>query len=96
MTADVQNITQREDRRDDSAMCYTPAVGISNVSEHHEKTCGRNGCTISAAPVVKHGLSAHYILGLRVLLRLCKDVHTSTRKQTPITCRHIKQLVKCY
>lgn len=50
MTADVQNITQRGDcaciSRDDSDMCYPPAVGISNVSERHEKNPRRNGCIL--------------------------------------------------
>lgn len=42
MTADVRNITQREDRpcisRDDSDTRPTPAGGVSNVSELRENT----------------------------------------------------------
>lgn len=66
VTADVQNITQREDRacisRDDSDTRPTPAGGVSNVSEHKE------WCIHSAASAGKHALVTHYVLGLRVLL----------------------------
>lgn len=86
MTADVHNITQREDcaciSRDDSDMCYPPAVGISNVSERREKSPGRNGYILSAAPGVKRSLGAHGFLSLRVLLQS--------------SCRQIQQHVKCY
>lgn len=86
MTADVHNITQCEDcaciSRDDSDMCYPPAVGISNVSERREKSPGRNGYILSAAPGVKHGLDAHGFLSLRVFLQN--------------SCRQIQKHVKCY